>query len=112
MEIDLPFFDDNFISPVVPVVRDSSGIFLAYAMHVHLKVRPHAGVQTTMREIYLKMFVLGNPRRIVSRIRKDCTKCRRIHLKTVELKMAHHTQERALIAPSFLCHPAGHCLWF
>ena len=34
-----------------------------------------------MREIYLKMFVLGNPRRIVSRIRKDCTKCRRIHLK-------------------------------
>ena len=58
VEIDLPFFDDNFISPVVPVVRDSSGIFLAYAMHVHLKVRPHAGVETTMSEIYLKMFVL------------------------------------------------------
>ena len=54
-----------------------------------------------MREIYLKMFVLGNPRGIVSRIRKDCTRCRRIHLKTVELKMAHHAQERALVAPPF-----------
>ena len=54
-----------------------------------------------MREIYLKMFVLSNPRRIVSRIRKDCTRCRRIHLKTVELKMAHHAQERALVAPPF-----------
>ena len=67
-------------------MRDSSSIFHAYVMHVHLKLRPHAGVETTMREIYLKMFVLGNPRRIVSRVRKDCTRCRRIHLKTVELK--------------------------
>ena len=101
VEGDLPFYDDNIISLVVPVVRDKSGIFHAYAMHVHLKVRPHAGIEATMREIYLKMFVLGNPRRIVSRIRKDCTKCRRIHLKTIELKMAQHTQERALIAPPF-----------
>ena len=65
-------------------MRDSSSIFHAYAMHVHLKLRPHAGVETTMREIYLKIFVLGNPRRIVSKIRKDCSRCRRIHLKTVD----------------------------
>ena len=101
MELDLPFFDEHVISPVVPVVRDSSSIFHAYALHVHLKLRPHAGIEVTMREIYLKMFVLGNPRGIVSKIRKDCTRCRRIHLKTVELKMAHHAQERALVAPPF-----------
>ena len=57
VEMDLPFFDDNIISPVVPVVRDTSGIFHAYAMYVHLKLRPHAGVETTMKEIYSKMFV-------------------------------------------------------
>ena len=98
--MDVPFYDDNVISPVVPVVRNSSGIFHAYAMHVHLKILLHAGIET-MREIYLKMVVLGNPRRNVSRIWKDCTKCRRIHLKTVKLKMAQHTQEWALIAPPF-----------
>ena len=101
MELNLPFFDEDLIAPVVPVVRDSSSIFHAYALHVHLKLRPHAGIEVTMREIYLKMFVLGNPRGIVSKIRKDCTRCRRIHLKTVELKMAHHAQERALVAPPF-----------
>ena len=101
VEFDLPFYDDELISPVVPVVRESSEVFHAYAMHVHLKLRPHAGIETTMKEIYLRMFVLGNPRRIVSRIRRDCTRCRRIQLKTIELKMAHHSQERALVAPPF-----------
>ena len=101
LEVDVSFYDDNVISPVVPVVRDGSEIFHSYAMHIHLKIRPHPGIEATMKEIYLKMFVLGNPRRIVSRILKDFTKCRRIHLKTVELKMAQHTQERALIAPPF-----------
>ena len=47
------------------------------------------------------MYVLGNPRRVLARIRKDCTKCRRILLKTVELKMAKHAAERSIVAPSF-----------
>ena len=101
VEIDVPFYDDNLISPVVPVVRENSGLFHANTMHVHLKIWLHSGIETTMREVYLKMFVLGNPRRIVSRIRKDCTRCRRIHLKTVELKMANHACEQALIATPF-----------
>lgn len=54
-----------------------------------------------MREIYKKMFVIGNPRRIVAMIRKDCTKCRKIWLRTLELKMAAHTADRSTIAPSF-----------
>ena len=36
-----------------------------------------------MRELQKKMFVLGNPQRIGARIRRDCTKCRMIRLKTV-----------------------------
>ena len=47
------------------------------------------------------MFVLGNPRRVVAGVRKDCTKCRRIRLKTVELKMAAHAPEQSIIAPPF-----------
>ena len=30
-----------------------------HAMHTHLKIRPHDGTEATVREIYLKMFVLG-----------------------------------------------------
>ena len=30
VELNLPFFDENVIAPVVPVVRDGSGIFHAY----------------------------------------------------------------------------------
>ena len=48
--MDLPFYDEDLISPVVPVVRDGSGIFHAYALHVHLKLCPHAGIEATMRE--------------------------------------------------------------
>ena len=54
-----------------------------------------------MRELYKKMFVLGNLQRIIALIRKDYRKCRRILLKTVELKMEKHAEERSIIAPPF-----------
>ena len=50
-ELDLPFFDNSEISPVVPVVRDNSSLFHANTLHGHLKLRPHTGVESTMREI-------------------------------------------------------------
>ena len=99
--MDLPFYDDSEIAPVVPVVRESSELFYAYILHVHLKVRPHSGVEISLKEINRKMFVLGNARRVVSGVKKDYSKCRRIHLKTVELKMAAHSAERSTIAPPF-----------
>ena len=36
VEMDLPFYDDSEIAPVVPVVRDSSELFHAYSLYVHL----------------------------------------------------------------------------
>ena len=42
-EVELPFFDNLDISPVMPVILESSSLFHAYALHVHLKLRPHAG---------------------------------------------------------------------
>ena len=36
VEMDLPFYDDSQIAPVVPMVRDSSELFHAYTLHVHI----------------------------------------------------------------------------
>lgn len=35
VEMDLPFYDDSRIAPVVPVVRDKSDLFHSYAMFIH-----------------------------------------------------------------------------
>ena len=59
-----------------------------------------------------KMFVLGNPRKIVSGVRKDCSKCIRIRLKTVELKMAAHSADRSTIAPPFYALQVDIAYWF
>ena len=55
-------------------------------------------METKIKYVYRKMFLLGKPQRIVARIRKKCTKCRRIMLMTVELKMAKHAVEKSIIA--------------
>ena len=54
-----------------------------------------------MREITKKMFVLNNPRRIIQKVRKDCSKCRMIIKQNVELEMAEHPSARTVIAPPF-----------
>ena len=100
-EVELLFFDNLYISPMVPVVLESLSLFHSHALEVHLKFRPHAGVESMMREICKKMFVLMNAWRIVRRIRKDCTKCWRLFPKTVELQMEEHALERSIIAPPF-----------
>lgn len=48
---------------------------------------------SSMRELHKKMYVLRNPQRMVATIRRDCTKCRTIRLKTVELKMVALTAD-------------------
>ena len=54
-----------------------------------------------MREIAKTMMVVNNPRRIIQRIRKDCTKCRMIAKKTLELRMMNHPSARTNITPPF-----------
>ena len=95
------FFDNTEIKTILPVVNSDSPLFYAYVIYVHSKVRPHSGVETTMREVSKKMHVINNPRRIIQRIRKDCTRCRLILRKTMELEMAQHHEARTTIAPPF-----------
>ena len=95
------FFDSVDIKTLLPVITSDSPLFYAYLMHIHMKVQPHCGVETTMKEIMKKMFVLNNPRKIIDKVRKSCTMCRRILKKTMELEMAQHHEARTTLAPPF-----------
>ena len=95
------FFDNAEFKSVVPVVSSSSPIFYAYLMLVHDKLRPHSGIELTYREISKKMHVIKNPRQIIAKVRHDCTHCRIMFKKTLELEMANHGPSRTIMAPPF-----------
>ena len=105
LEDGLQFFDGLEISGILPVVLIDYPIFQAYLLHVHLRLQPHAGVELTIREIGKKMMVRDGLRRIVRKLRKDCSRCRIILLKTIELEMSRHTAARTIISPPFF-----HCM--
>ena len=51
------FLDFAEIGYPVPVVLEDSPVLYAYIMWIHNKVNPHAGVETTIRDISKKMKV-------------------------------------------------------
>jgi hypothetical protein len=95
------FFDSHEFTGLCPVVMSHSSLFFSYAMHVHMKVRPHAGVEVTLKEIAKTMHVPDSPRKIVKAIRNDCVKCRILFKKTLELEMSKHHASRTMLAPVF-----------
>ena len=94
------FYDGYEIKSVVPVVLPSSPIFYSYLMFVHHRLRPHAGVESTLREI-MKIMHVPNARPMIARVRKDCPKCRILAKKTVDLHMENHHFSRTTLAPPF-----------
>ena len=101
-DLDFELFLDNkqFIG-FLPVVRSNSQLFFSYLMNIHTKIRPHAGVEITVRELYKKMYIPGQFRHIIKRVRLDCSLCKIISKKTIELELAKHHSARTLIAPVF-----------
>ena len=97
----VPFLDAHEIVGTVPVVLADSPVFFSFLMAVHMKIVPHAGVVTTMREISKKMLVLNAPKKIIAKVRADCTRCKIIVKQTVELEMQKHKFPRTMIAPPF-----------
>jgi hypothetical protein len=95
------FYDNAEINTMLPVILADSEIFFAFTIHVHHKVRPHSGVELTLKEISKSMMVINNPRRIIQRIRKHCPRCRIIAKRTMELRMMHHPAARTHLAPPF-----------
>merc|ERR1711973_678726 len=61
----------------------------------------HPGVEMTVREILKIMNPMGMLRPVVKKVRKDCTMCRKMMKKTVDLQLANHNFTRTCIAPVF-----------
>ena len=101
LERELSFFDGTEIHGMLPLVLPDSPILHAYVLYVHLHVRPHAGVELSMREILNRMITTTGLRAIVKRVRKDCTYCKRMLLKTIELELGKHAAPRTILAPPF-----------
>jgi hypothetical protein len=97
----VPFLDAPEITGPVPVVMAESSVFYAYLIAVHTKIAPHAGTVTTMREVSKKMFIPNGPKRLIKQIRQDCSRCKIILKKTIELEMQKHSFARTMIAPPF-----------
>ena len=68
-------------------------------MQLHNKKVPHAGVEITVKEVFKEVMVPGGVRRLIRRIKEDCTTCRMLEHKTVEIEMSDHPSPRTLIAP-------------
>ena len=68
------FFDNVEIKSILPVVDSDSPLFYALVVYIHTKVRPHSGVEVTLRDVSKHMHVITNPHIIIQHINKDCTK--------------------------------------
>ncbi len=99
------FFDNVDIKGTLPVVSSESDFFYALLMHIHQKVRKHSGIEITMREILKHVYPIHNPRRIIQKVRQNCSRCRMLLRKTRELTMGNHPNARFTITPAFY-----HCM--
>ena len=95
------FFDALEFTGFVPLVRASSPLYFAYAMYVHTALRPHSGVEATVKEINKKMHIIDPGRHVIKSIRNTCTRCRMIAKSTLKLEMAKHHEARTTLAPAF-----------
>ena len=93
------FLDFMEIGQPVPVVLEDSPILYSYIMWIHNKINPHAGLETTIREVSKKMRVPNGLRKLVKRITLDCMKCKIMRKQESEVKMSTHSKLRTVLAP-------------
>ena len=97
----IPFLDFYEFSDKVPVILIDSPVLYSLVMAVHTRVKPHSGIEISVKTISNKVKVVGNIRSLLKRVKSDCTKCSLILKKTVELEMSPHPSPRTLLAPPF-----------
>ena len=98
---DVKFIDKHEIMDDIPVVLSDYPILYSHAVYIHTLVNPHAGVESTMKEIHKKMRVLSDLRNLIKKMNKDCLKCRLREKRTAELRMSSHPLSRTVLAPPF-----------
>ena len=89
------------IPEYIPVILSKSETYYAFVLYIHTVVRPHSGVNSTLKEVLKVMYPLNNGLRYIQAIRQDCTHCRAIRKKGLDLKMQNHPKVRTTIAPPF-----------
>ena len=93
--------DAHIITCSTPVVLSDSPILYFMIINIYGKIIPHAGIEMTVKEVLKEVMVHEGLRRVVNRIKKDCTLCRIMEKKTMEVEMASHPRARTIIAPPF-----------
>ena len=71
-----PFLDAQEVVGIVPVVLSDSPIFFSYMIAVHMRMNPHAGVITTMKQVARKMMIPVGAKKVIAKVRSDCSKCK------------------------------------
>ena len=99
----IPFFDAKLIRNPLPVVMNDSPLLYSLVISIHCSSTPHAGIESTVREVFKEMFVIGGLREMIRKVKSQCITCRILSRKTVELEMDAHPAARTTIAPPFYC---------
>ena len=95
------YLDKQRIIGRIPVVLPDSPVLYAYLMFIHTKTTIHSLLETTVREIHMKMRVVRGLGWLIKRVIADCVKCRLMGKKTLKLKLANHPEARTVLAPCF-----------
>ena len=101
--VDLDLLDLNFLDEIKfnsPCLPSRSPIFHAFATYIHTTVVPHAGFESTLREISKRFHVI-HPRKTLAQIIGECKKCIIIKKETLKLEMSRHSSLRFTAAPPF-----------
>ena len=86
----------------VPVLDSQSPVACSIALDVHWNhpVAKHSGVETTLRFILQKVFIIEG-RSLVKSIRKSCNRCRYLNKKSIQAVMGPVSDSQLTVAPAF-----------
>lgn len=95
------FYDGTSIKKILPVILVQCKTFQALVLHIHFKEFPHQGIEATLARIKQTFYPIGDARRVISAIKKSCSKCRILLKQVVGLELADIHPARTTIAPPF-----------
>ena len=68
--------DTHTFAGPLPVVLIDSPILYSLVMYIHCKKIPHVGVERTVKEVFKEIMVPNGLRKMIRKIKADCTTCR------------------------------------
>ena len=95
------FLDTHTFAGHLPVVLIDSPILYSPGVYIHCKKIPHVGVERMVKEVFKEVIVPIGLRRMIRKIKADCTTCRLLERKVVEIEMSEHPSCRTIISPPF-----------